>query len=148
MKPTPTRLDPGSYPLHKAVPIRFSDIDMFRHLNNVATGQFYEEARFELLAEARVQVAKEDSPALVIANVDTAFLGQARYPGTIDVATGIVRVGERSLVIGQGLFVSGKCIGCADSVVVSTGPAGPIPLPAPIIEYLSRLLLSGGSDPA
>ena len=141
MKPTAARLDPASYPLHKAVPIRFSDVDMFRHLNNVATGQFYEEARFELLAEARVQVAKDDSPALVIANVDTAFLGQARYPGTIDVATGIVRVGARSLVIGQGLFVGGLCIGCADSVIVSTGPAGPTPLPGPIRAYLSRLLL-------
>ncbi len=141
MKPSPQRLDPATYPLHKAVPIRFSDIDMFRHLNNVATGQFYEEARFALLAAARVQVATDDSPVLVIANVDTAFLGQARYPGTIDVATGIVRVGTRSLVIGQGLFVGGQCIGCADSIIVATGPSGPVPLPGPIAAYLSQHLL-------
>ncbi|WP_077145283.1 thioesterase family protein [Sphingopyxis sp. KK2] len=146
MKPASARLDPASYPLHKLVPIRFSDVDMFRHLNNVATGQFYEEARFELLAEARVQVAKDDSPALVVANVDTAFLGQARYPGTIDVATGIVGIGERSLVIGQGLFVGGHCIGCADTVVVATGHAGRIALPAPIGAYLSRLLLPTGAS--
>jgi acyl-CoA thioester hydrolase len=146
MKPTPARLDPASYPLHKPVPIRFADVDMFRHLNNVATGQFYEEARFELLAEARVQVPKEDSPGLVVANVDTAFLGQARYPGTIDVATGIVRVGERSLVIGQGLFVDGKCIGCADTVIVATGLGDPASLPAPIGAYLSDLLLPDGTS--
>ncbi len=141
MKPTPARLDPVSYPLHKPVPIRFADVDMFRHLNNVATGQFYEEARFELLAEARVQVAKAESPALVVANVDTAFLGQARYPGTIDVATGVIRVGERSLVLGQGLFVDGTCIGCADTVLVATGATGPVPIPAAIGDYLSRWLL-------
>jgi acyl-CoA thioester hydrolase len=145
MKPTPARLDPASYKLHKPVAIRFADVDMFRHLNNVATGQFYEEARFELLAEARVQVPKEDSPALVVANVDTAFLGQARYPGTIDVATGIVRVGDRSLVIGQGLFVDGKCIGCADTVVVAAGAGGPVPIPAPVGAYLSNLLLPTGA---
>ncbi|HMO75642.1 MAG TPA: acyl-CoA thioesterase [Sphingopyxis sp.] len=142
MKPTPQRLLLDSYPLRKPVPIRFADVDMFRHLNNVATGQFYEEARYELLAEARGQAAEGDRSALVIANVDTAFLGQARYPGTIDVATGIVSIGARSLVIGQGLFVGEKCIGCADSIVVATGPTGPVPLPEAMVNFFGQRLLS------
>lgn len=137
MKPTSARLDAASYPLHKPVPIRFADVDMFRHLNNVATGQFYEEARYELLAELRALVPREESPTLVIANVDTAFLGQARYPGVIDVATGIVRVGERSITIGQGLFVEGRCIGCADSIVVVAEGA----LAPPIRDRLDSLIL-------
>ncbi|WP_447763173.1 acyl-CoA thioesterase [Sphingopyxis panaciterrae] len=143
MKPEPLRLDPATYPRHKPVPIRFSDVDMFRHLNNVATGQFYEEARFELLAEARELVGKEDRSALVIANVNTSYLGQARYPGTIDVATGILRIGDRSLVIAQGLFVSGKCIGIADSIIVSTGPEGAVPIADPIRAFLSSLAIAG-----
>lgn len=137
MKPSPARLDPASYPLHKPVPIRFADVDMFRHLNNVATGQFYEEARYELIAELRGLVPKEESPTLVIANVDTAFLGQARYPGVIDVATGIIRLGGRSITIGQGLFVERRCIGCADSIVVAAGGA----LPPVIRDHLERLTL-------
>jgi acyl-CoA thioester hydrolase len=137
MKPSPARLDPANYPLLKPVPIRFADVDMFRHLNNVATGQFYEEARYELLADLRGLVPRDESPTLVIANVDTAFLGQARYPGVIDVATGVVRVGERSITIGQGLFVEGRCIGCADSiVVVAEGMLAPA-----IRERLASLLL-------
>jgi acyl-CoA thioester hydrolase len=142
MKPEPHRLDSATYPRHKAVPIRFSDVDMFRHLNNVATGQFYEEARFELLAEARELVAKEDRGALVIANVNTSYLGQARYPGTIDVATGILRVGDRSLVIAQGLFVGGKCIGIADSSIVSTGPEGAVAIADPVRAFLSSLMIA------
>lgn len=142
MKPEAYRLDPATYPRHKAVPIRFSDVDMFRHLNNVATGQFYEEARFELLAEARELVAKEDRSALVIANVNTSFLGQARYPGAIDVGTGMLRVGERSLVIAQALFVAGKCIGIADSTIVSTGSEGAAPVAEPIRAFLSSLAIA------
>lgn len=142
MKPEPHRLDMAAYPRCKPVPIRFADVDMFRHLNNVATGQFYEEARFELLAEARELVAKEDRGTLVIASVNTAFLGQARYPGTIDVGTGILRIGERSLVIAQGLFTGGKCIGIADSVIVSTGPEGAAPIADPIRQFLSSLVIS------
>ncbi|NIJ36127.1 acyl-CoA thioester hydrolase [Sphingopyxis panaciterrae] len=142
MKPEPYRLNAATYPRHKTVPIRFADVDMFRHLNNVATGQFYEEARFELLAEARELVAKEDRGALVIASVNTSFLGQARYPGTIDVGTGILRVGERSLVIAQGLFVGGKCIGVADSVIVSTGPEGAVPIADPVRLFFSSLVIA------
>ncbi|WP_054588350.1 acyl-CoA thioesterase [Sphingopyxis macrogoltabida] len=142
MKPEAYRLDPATYPRLKAVPIRFSDVDMFRHLNNVATGQFYEEARFELLAEARELVTKDDRSALVIANVNTSFLGQARYPGTIDVGTGILRIGERSLVIAQGLFIDGKCIGIADSTVVSTGRAGAAPIAEAIRAFLSSLAIA------
>lgn len=142
MKPEPYRLDLATYPRCKPVPIRFADVDMFRHLNNVATGQFYEEARFELLAEARERVPKEDRGALVVASVNTSFLGQARYPGVIDVGTGILRIGERSLVIAQGLFVGGRCIGIADSVIVSTGPEGAAPIADPIRQFLSSLLIS------
>lgn len=138
MKPSPARLDPANYPLLKPVPIRFADVDMFRHLNNVATGQFYEEARYELLAELRGLVPREESPTLVIANVDTAFLGQARYPGTVDVATAIIGVGERSITIGQGLFVEGRCIGCADSIVVAAEGA----LAPPIRDRLQSLVLA------
>ncbi|MEZ5707947.1 MAG: acyl-CoA thioesterase [Blastomonas sp.] len=141
MKPSPERLQRDHYPRHKPVPIRFADVDMFRHLNNVATGQFYEEARFELLAEARERAGKDERGAMVLANVDTAFLRQARYPGTIEVATGIVSLGERSLVIGQALFLEGKCIGTADSVVVCIGSDGPCPIARPIAEYFKGLIL-------
>lgn len=144
MKPSPARLDIGSYPRRKSVPIRFSDVDMFRHLNNVATGQFYEEGRFELLADARGTLDKEDRGALVIANVNMSFLKQARYPGEIEVGTGVVKVGGRSLIIGQGLFVDGSCIGVADSVVVSVGPTGSAPLPEPVARFMSALLLPEG----
>lgn len=144
MKPSPGRLDIASYPRRRLVPIRFSDVDMFRHLNNVATGQFYEEGRFELLADARRGLGKDERGALVIANVNTSFLGQARYPGEIEVGTGVVSLSAQSLVIGQGLFVEGRCIGIADSVVVSVGEAGAVSLPEPIVRFMSALMLPVG----
>lgn len=141
MKASPMRLDPASYPRHKIVPIRFSDIDMFKHLNNVASGQFYEEGRYELLADARAHLDKNARGALVIANVNMSFLRSARYPGLIDVATGVVRVGGQSLVIGQALFVDGACIGIADSVVVSADASGSAPLPEAVASFCALLML-------
>lgn len=141
MKASAMRLDPASYPRHKSVPIRFSDIDMFKHLNNVASGQFYEEGRYELLADARAHLDKASRGSLVIANVNMSFLRPARYPGLIDVGTGIVKVGGQSLVIGQALFVEGMCIGIADSVVVSVDANGSASLPAAVASFCAPLML-------
>lgn len=139
MKPSPARLRLETYPRRKDVPIRFSDIDFFRHLNNVATGQFYDEARFELLSES--YNAGGARGRMVIANVDIAYLREAKYPGTITVGTGIVKLGERSAVIGQALFLAGKCIGAADSVVVSVDDSGGAPVPAAVRTFFEALLL-------
>lgn len=142
-RPAPWRLDAASYPRAKAVPIRFSDIDMFRHLNNVAAGGFYEEARFELLDEAQRSVPKGERAGLVIANVNTSFLGQARYPGTIDAMTGVAEIGERSFTIAQGLFVDGKCLSVADSVVVAVGVEGTCAVPDQVRAFLERFRFAG-----
>jgi acyl-CoA thioester hydrolase len=142
MKPTPARLRLDTYPHHKDVPVRFSDIDVFRHINNVATGQFYDEARFELLSQA-YKVAGERG-RLVIANFDVAYLREGKYPGTITVGSGIVRVGERSAVIGQALFLNGQCIGAADSVVVAVDDKGGVPIPEPVRAYFATLMLPQG----
>lgn len=129
----------ASYPRRRAVPIRFSDIDMFRHLNNVAAGQFYEEARYELLDAAQRLVPREERTALVVANVNTSFLAQARYPGTIDVMTGIAEIGERSFVIAQGLFLGDVCISVADTVIVAVAGEGRGGLPDLIRAHLRSL---------
>ena len=139
MKPGPARLRLESYPRTKEVPIRFSDLDVFRHVNNVAAGQFYDEARFELLSEAyRVTGTRG---RLVIANFDVAYLREAKYPGTITVGSGTVRIGTRSLVLGQALFLGGHCIGAADSVVVAVDDSGGIPVPDAVKAFFAALML-------
>lgn len=141
MKPGPARLRPESYPRSKEVPIRFGDLDIFRHVNNVSIGHFYDEARFEVLTEAyRVTGSRG---RLVIANFDVAYLREAKYPGTITVGTGTVRLGARSLVLGQGLFIAGKCIGTADSVVVAVDDSGGIPVPDAVASFFGGLMLPG-----
>src|SRR3972149_12069112 len=93
MKPTQERTTLATYPSKVEVPARTSDVDMFRHLNNVAIGQFYEEARFALIGEIRERIARERRSALVIVNVDMAYIREARYPGIVTVGTGIMTDG-------------------------------------------------------
>jgi len=125
MKPTPERLALDSYPSRVEIPSRFSDVDMFRHLNNVAIGQFYEEVRFALTGQVRERIPAERKGRVMVVNVDTAYLREARYPGVVTVGTGVVSCGRSSYVLGQGLFQDGVCFSCADTTLVyMEGAAG------------------------
>jgi acyl-CoA thioester hydrolase len=139
MKPTAERLLLASYPSQTEVPPRFSDVDMFRHLNNVAIGQFYEEVRFALIGRLRERLAKGEAGRVMVANVDIAYLREGRYPDLVTVGTGVARRGSRSFVLGQALFQGGVCFSAADTTLVYVGAGGPAPLPdafAPIFEAL------------
>lgn len=135
MKPTPARLNLASYPSKVEVAARFSDVDMFRHLNNVAIGRFYEEVRYALIGQVRATIPSERKSMVLIANVDTAFLREGRYPGAVTVATGALSFGRKSLVLGQGLFQDGVCFSCADTTVVYLEHGAPAAL-APELEAL------------
>lgn len=141
MKPTPSRLDLQGYPSRVELAARFSDVDMFRHLNNVAIGGFYEEVRFALTAEMRERVPRERNCRLVVVNVDTAYLSEGRYPGTVTVGSGFLQRGRKSYVIGQALFQDGRCISAADTTIVYMENNAAADLPAEFDEAFERLRL-------
>jgi acyl-CoA thioester hydrolase len=145
MKPSRERLELSTYPSRVDIPARFSDVDMFRHLNNVAIGQFYEEVRFALTAQAREMLPK-GSGRIMVANVDTAFLREAQYPGTVTVGTGVARRGGKSFVFGQALFQDGVCFSAADTTLVFVGPTGPAVLPPELDAFLNGLQLPSFVD--
>jgi acyl-CoA thioester hydrolase len=146
MKPTPERLDLASYPATADIAARFSDVDMFRHLNNVAIGQFYEEVRFALTAEMRDLTPRERQGRIVVVNVDMAYLREGRYPGLVTVGTGFVQRSRRAYVLGQALFQEGRCFSCADTTLVYTEAGKPAELPAEFAETFERLRLPSFAD--
>jgi acyl-CoA thioester hydrolase len=146
MKPTPERQTLASYPHKVEIPARFSDVDMFRHLNNVAIGQFYEEVRFALIGQMRERLPKGHVGRVMVVNVDTAFLREGRYPGLVTVGSGIVQVGVRSFVLGQALFQDGACFGAADTTVVYTEGGAPAALPVEFEELFESLRLPSFVD--
>jgi acyl-CoA thioester hydrolase len=142
MKPSPDRLELATYPSRVEVPARFSDVDMFRHLNNVAIGQFYEEVRFALTAQAREALPKGAGGRIMVVNVDIAYLREGRYPGVVTVGSGLVQKGRKSYVIGQALFQDGVCFSAADTTLVYTENGAPAALPPALEAALDALKLA------
>lgn len=115
------RREIGHYPLRFELRILYSDMDAFRHLNNGATGRYFEEGR----ADFNMRIFGVDSMInppgglqLLFANVVQDFVAQAHYPGSVEIGTGVARIGTSSYLLRQGAFQNGACFALAEAVMV------------------------------
>jgi acyl-CoA thioester hydrolase len=134
----PQRLQPSAYPLVRTIATRVSDMDGHGHLNAIRVGHFYEDAR-----AAFYGVAFKDLPRVrtVVVQLTIRYLREGHWPGDVQVATGITRVGASSFEMAQGLFQDGVCIGLCDTVLVNTEGGASAPLPAANRAGVERMRL-------
>lgn len=122
--------------------IRFADLDSLGHLNNCAFCVYCESGRVEFLEALHANALSAGAEInWVIVNLSIDFRAQAHYPGVVDVGTAVLRLGNKSVTVGQGLFVGETCIATATStVVLSDLKAGKaVPLPDALRRRLASL---------
>ena len=127
-KPDPWRRDATRYPFSIAVQTRFGDMDMLRHINNVALAAIFEEGRVHFSRGLHVARAPTDVRWLIV-DVSIAYLGESYPPDDIVVTSGIGRIGRSSWTILSGAFQNGGCVAVCDTTMVYSGAAGPLPIP-------------------
>jgi acyl-CoA thioester hydrolase len=113
----------ATFELFTPVTIRFSDTDMLGHVNNVATSAYFEAGRcelfYKLMADGGLtQRGKEATIDFVLARVAIDFRQEFFYPGTVEVGSRFLRLGNRSMVTGYGLFIGETCHATAECVNV------------------------------
>lgn len=122
-QPTPqfdlTRRD--TFKLFTPVTIRFCDTDMMGHVNNTSIAEFIEAARCELFYKL-IEEAQDSDIDFVLARLSIDFKREIKYPGTVDVGSRLVRVGNRSMVSGYGVFIGDECRATAECVNVFWDP--------------------------
>jgi len=139
------RLDVDSYPVRFTYRTLFSDMDTNRHLNNVTFGRLLEEGRVEL---HRRVFGLPGTPGLtfMLASITIEFLAEARYPGSVEVASAVARVGGSSFTLDQAVYQDGACVALADCVMVKAVTGRPVPLTEPERERLGELMLAGAGS--
>ena len=122
------RLDTAKFPSVAQVPIRFDDLDVLWHVNNVAI--------IALLQEARVQFNSEMAlPPLgvglrtVVGAMNVEYAGEMTYPGTVEVCSGILSIGRSSYTFGQMIRQNGHSTVYSYITMVVTDAAGPAAIP-------------------
>jgi len=142
------RHDPAAYPFAVTLEMRYGDMDVWRHLNNVAAARFYEEGRIRFMDCVRRSNADYAGRRfrLMVAHTAIDYLAEGHYPHPITVHVGIVALGNSSYRVGEALFQQDRCIGLADVVLTHIGESGPAPLPPIMRSTLEPFLL--GARPA
>ncbi|GGL14105.1 acyl-CoA thioesterase [Nocardia jinanensis] len=115
----PRRRSPDYYPLTFQYTPVFGDVDSYRHLNNVALGRLLEEGRAQL---NRLTFAESGAgtPELHLASTTIDFLYPGAYPDPVVCATGVIRIGNTSFGIAQGLLQNARFLAVSESVMVKT----------------------------
>jgi acyl-CoA thioester hydrolase len=139
-KPDPALLDPARYPFHCTMETRFGDLDLNRHLNNVALVGIMEDGRVRFHRASGFNLAKQGLAAMV-ASFAIEYLGQAWYPQLLDMHVAVAHVGRTSFVLHQLVCQEDRVVSFAQSVIVCVADHQPALIPAAYIDDIDQWML-------
>lgn len=83
-----------------SIQIRFTDIDVFGHVNNAIYAELFDTARYTFIKDLLPDLDPKGR-SIVLVHLDTDFRKQILFTDRIYVETWINKVGERSVGMGQ-----------------------------------------------
>ncbi len=112
-------LNLNDYPMKSYDKIRYCDTDRQRHVNNAVFSTFLETGRVELLNNPDNPLISSGM-SFVIVSMKLDLVSEIQWPGTVEIGTAVVNIGNSSVGFFQGLFQNGKAVARAETVIVQT----------------------------
>jgi acyl-CoA thioester hydrolase len=128
-----TRDGAHRFPLH----VRFSDVDVYRHVNNVKYFEYLQEARIRQMADL-LRGTGVQTPGVVVAQTDVEYREPILLrPEPYELWSSIVRVGTRSMTITSEIADGARSLARARVTVVFFDPeSGRSTTPTPELRML------------
>jgi acyl-CoA thioester hydrolase len=140
VRPDAALLAPARYPFACEIGTRFADVDINRHLNNVALAAMIEESRVRLNSAARLPETLGDHGAMV-ASLAIDYLAQGYYPQPVDGYGAIEAFGRSSWTTVQLLVQDNRVVVFARSVLVCIRDGAAAPLPDAVRAGFAPMML-------
>jgi len=135
-KPVPQLAD---YPHRVAEIIRFGDLDPQGHVNQATFLTYFESGRVAMFRNPDLSIGVP-GVTYVMVRMEVDYMKELRWPGNIEVRTGIAEFGRSSFKAAQAIFHDGVCAAAGRATLVcmdlKTRKATPIPEAA--LERLSK----------
>ena len=110
--------DRASFTHWTPVHIRFSDMDILRHVNNVALAEYFEAARTAFVYDVIELAGVDQTNEFVLARLVIDFRKELHYPGSCEVGARLTRIGNKSMTSGYGIFQGDVCYATSEAVNV------------------------------
>ena len=98
---------------------RFSDVDSFLHVNNVAQQMYFDVGKVEYYDRVLGAEVLEGRLRIVTAATSTSYVSQARFSDALHVTTVCEKVGGKSIVLLQRLWAGERLCSESRSVMVA-----------------------------
>ncbi|WP_230531395.1 acyl-CoA thioesterase [Microvirga roseola] len=131
-----------AYPSRTSAEIRYSDLDRQGHVNNAVFATFSEIGRVAFLYGSDRPLAAEGS-SFVLARLLINYHAELFWPGTVEIGTGVSRIGRSSISLVQGIFNKGRLVASVETtnVMLDAPTRRPMPLPPRTLDILQGLVL-------
>jgi acyl-CoA thioester hydrolase len=138
-RPAPLRALAREGASHHPVHVRFSDVDVYAHVNNVTYFEYFQEARVRLHAERARGIDGMADVAMVVAQTDVDYRVPILFrPEPYDCWSRVVRVGHRSMTVESEICDGDVLLSRARVAMVFVDPQGrPVSPPAAYRERLA-----------
>jgi len=137
----------GDFPFSVAIPIRYSDLDTLKHVNNVKIVDIYQEARVqfhrEVFRELRRSEMGDDGYEKVLADMRVTYLRETHFPYPVVVGCGLTRLGNSAYTISAAMFQNGVLVGTSDAVLVYFKDSKSYPIPDESRSILANYMMKG-----
>ena len=95
----------ADFPVHRRVTTRWSDNDMYGHLNNAVYNELFDSAINGWQADHVAIDPLTDATQGVVAESGCTFYAEVAFPAPLVVGIGVTRIGTSSVTYQLGLFV-------------------------------------------
>ena len=137
-------LTSGDFPIHWPVTTRWSDNDMFGHLNNAVYYALFDTA-INAWIDTTCDIDPMEEPWLgVVAESGCRYLAELKFPDPLVVGISVTRLGNSSVTYRLGLFAQDgpiAAVGTWVHVYVDRETRRPIPIPAEVRALLETVVI-------
>lgn len=109
--------DPAAYRFWTDEQIRFADLDLLGHVNNIAFTVYAESGRAAFLRETGLWVPFAPRQNVIV-RLELDYRRELHYPGRLRVGLRVLEIGRSSFRLGIGLFDGEHCAATAETVLV------------------------------
>lgn len=134
-----------AYPVWREIATRWSDNDVYGHVNNVVHYSWFDTAVNAWLIEAGLLDIERGDPIGLVVETGCRYAAQLAYPQPVEIGLGVERLGNSSVRYRLGVFARDEAAAAAEGhfvhVYVDREGRRPAPLPAPWRAKLGTIRL-------